>query len=412
MSGFIFNNFVKGSGLVAEHIQGGATVAAYSVVYINATGRWVTADADALATMPVVGLATEPLRVGQRGRVLVQGFASSNTWTWTPGALLYASTVAGGLTETEPVGVGDVVQEIGIAFSATEIYFNGAGLGSSASGGGTVLAGATAYVGSEPTLAGYANYFYTGDYGTHTLLFAAAVDYVGVLGGGSISVEAMTYTGILVVDEDEVEVYGQGWDTYISGAAAGHAIAVSGARCIITDLRVSTTGGATNNFDGVNVTGSDCTVDRIWVSDSDRHGVFVNGAGGKIQHNLIESVDDNGVSIGATGDSTIVSNNEIDTTGADGILVDADGENCVVNGNKITAWTGEAIDDNSLTSSVGNDNWAGAGSYQVQTGVIAEPTVTAGGAWEGRIIQVENSDEARYFQWTYKNAGWRGVESL
>jgi len=193
MSGHILNNFVKGSGLVAEHIQGGATVAAYSVVYINATGRWVTADADALATMPVVGLATEPLRVGQRGRVLVQGFASSNTWTWTPGALLYASTVAGALTETAPVGVGDVVQEIGIAFSATEIYFNGAGLGSSASGASNTLEGETAFVGFDVTKSGYVNYFLC-DGTADDVQIQEAVDYVYGLGGGIVQLESGTYS--------------------------------------------------------------------------------------------------------------------------------------------------------------------------------------------------------------------------
>ena len=124
MSGFILNNFVKGSGLVAEHIQGGATIAAYSVVYINAAGQWAAADADLAATMPVVGLATEPLRVNQKGRVLLQGFAASNTWTWVPGGVIYASATVGALTQTKPAGAGDIVQVVGYAVSATLIYFD------------------------------------------------------------------------------------------------------------------------------------------------------------------------------------------------------------------------------------------------------------------------------------------------
>lgn len=428
------SDLAKGAGLYTEHIQGGGAVTAYSVVYVDATGRWVDADADAVATMPVVGLATEPLSIGQKGRVLQQGYANLNTWTWTPGGLLYASTTAGELTQTPPVGPGDVVQEIGVAITATMIYFDGAGLGGTGSAGaGTLLAGATAYVGSEATLAGYANYFYTGDYGTHTLLLAAAIDYVGTLGGGSISLEAMTFTGVLVVDEDEVEVYGQGWDTYINGATTGDAIDVSGDRCVIRDLQCGTTAGGANDYDGIAISGTDCLIDNVFVNgsdarcihvangytritncylyDSDLENVYANSPS-IITGNELEQSGTYGVRIGASGDATVVSNNVIVTTGNDGVLIDADAENCVVDGNHITGWTGEAIDDDSLTSSIGNDNWAGGGSYQIQTGIIAEPTVTAGGAWEGRIIQVENSDEARYFQWCYKNGGWRGVEYL
>ena len=77
MSGFILNDFVKGSGLVCEHLQGAATIAAYNLVYVDAAGQWAAADASLAATMPAIGLATEPLRVNQKGRVLQQGYAVS-----------------------------------------------------------------------------------------------------------------------------------------------------------------------------------------------------------------------------------------------------------------------------------------------------------------------------------------------
>jgi len=74
--------------------------------------------------MPVIGLATEPLTANQKGRVLHQGWAASNTWTWTPGAVIYASDVAGALSQT----AGTVAQVVGMAVSATMMYFDGAGL--------------------------------------------------------------------------------------------------------------------------------------------------------------------------------------------------------------------------------------------------------------------------------------------
>lgn len=41
----------------------------------------------------------------------------------TPGATYYLSTTAGGVTSTPPSGSGNVVQEIGVALSSTELIF-------------------------------------------------------------------------------------------------------------------------------------------------------------------------------------------------------------------------------------------------------------------------------------------------
>ncbi len=129
MSGFETNDFIRGSGIIAGHIQGGATIAAYTTVTVNGNSQWVNTDADNVDTMPVMGLAMETLRANKKGRVLIQGFTNNNDWTWTPGALLYASTTTGELTENPPTGINDVVQEIGKAVTATFIYFSGSGLG-------------------------------------------------------------------------------------------------------------------------------------------------------------------------------------------------------------------------------------------------------------------------------------------
>ena len=74
--------------------------------------------------MPVLGLATEGLSANQKGKVLQQGWASSNTWAWAAGGVLYASDTAGALTQV----AGTVAQAVGMAVSATMIYFDGAGL--------------------------------------------------------------------------------------------------------------------------------------------------------------------------------------------------------------------------------------------------------------------------------------------
>jgi len=124
MSGFELNNYRKGSGFTVNHLQAGAAVPAYNVVYLDAAGQWQLADADAVATMPTVGVTMEALVAGNLGRVLLIGLCGLNAWTWTPGAILYASTTAGGMTETAPTGTGDQRQALAQAISATHIYFN------------------------------------------------------------------------------------------------------------------------------------------------------------------------------------------------------------------------------------------------------------------------------------------------
>jgi len=118
------SDLATGAGLYTEHVDGGEAVAAYSLVYVDANGRWSLADASTVATMPVLGLATEALRAGFKGKVLQQGYANSNTWAWVAGGVIYASDVAGGLSQV----AGTVAQVVGMAITGTLIYFDGAGL--------------------------------------------------------------------------------------------------------------------------------------------------------------------------------------------------------------------------------------------------------------------------------------------
>lgn len=118
------SNLATGAGLYTEHIQGAEAVPAYSLVYVTAGGQWGLADASTAITMPVLGLATESLSANQKGKVLQQGWANYNGWTWAPGAVIYASDATGGLSQTS----GTVAQVVGMAVTSTLIYFDGAGL--------------------------------------------------------------------------------------------------------------------------------------------------------------------------------------------------------------------------------------------------------------------------------------------
>jgi len=129
----------EGSGFTYNG-RGGATCISFTLVYLGGSDYWYPADADAAATMPVLGLVIGGLTIGDRGKILLKGLVNNNAWAWTPGVPLYASTVAGELTETEPVGPGDVSQMVAYSITATTIYFS-PGFGGGASGSQINLGG-------------------------------------------------------------------------------------------------------------------------------------------------------------------------------------------------------------------------------------------------------------------------------
>lgn len=93
----------------------------YALLTPNSSGALVLADADALSTMPGFCLA---LAAGTGAvDVLLDGFITNSAWTWTPRGILYASTTAGAMTQTAPSGYQDQVQVVGIAITATTIFF-------------------------------------------------------------------------------------------------------------------------------------------------------------------------------------------------------------------------------------------------------------------------------------------------
>jgi hypothetical protein len=102
------------SGIVVPWTVSGLTFG--QCVYHNTTAHTVAlADADAVGTMPCVGMY-----VGTN-KVLTHGIARQDTWAWTIGSRIYVG-VDGNPTVTAPSGTGDYVQIIGIAVSADEIF--------------------------------------------------------------------------------------------------------------------------------------------------------------------------------------------------------------------------------------------------------------------------------------------------
>ncbi len=96
-----------------------------AALYMAGDGNLDEADADAAATMPVRCLAVET-STGSK-KVLLRGFIRDDSWTWTPGGTIFASTTLGGMTQTAPSGSGDQVQVLGFATHADRMFFNPSG---------------------------------------------------------------------------------------------------------------------------------------------------------------------------------------------------------------------------------------------------------------------------------------------
>ena len=93
------------------------------LVYVSGNGTVGKADADAVAKMPAIGLAVEAINANNPGPLLLQGMFRDDTFNFTAGNRLFASTTDGGITATVPSGSNDVAQAVGVALSDDVIYF-------------------------------------------------------------------------------------------------------------------------------------------------------------------------------------------------------------------------------------------------------------------------------------------------
>ena len=113
------------TGIVFSFIAG-ATLAIGDVVYMHTDGEVAKADADAVTSMPAIGICVGAGTDGNAVDVLVQGIMHDTSAfdTFTVGADIFVSTTAGAVTATAPSGSGDTVQKVGVALHADMVYFN------------------------------------------------------------------------------------------------------------------------------------------------------------------------------------------------------------------------------------------------------------------------------------------------
>lgn len=104
-----------------------STTAAGAPVYLSAADTVDLADASALSTAKVIGLAYAAASAGGAGTLVSEGIVSVANWTsvigaasLTAGAEYYLSETTGQLTTTAPTTAGACVVRVGIALSTTD----------------------------------------------------------------------------------------------------------------------------------------------------------------------------------------------------------------------------------------------------------------------------------------------------
>lgn len=112
-----------GIGADTQAIVASEALAAGDLVNIYSNGGTPNArKADATNGRRAMGFVTAAVSNGANATVYFEGSISGKTGL-TIGAPQYLSATAGGTTETAPTTAGQIVQEIGVATSATSISF-------------------------------------------------------------------------------------------------------------------------------------------------------------------------------------------------------------------------------------------------------------------------------------------------
>lgn len=164
-----------------------------------------------------------------------------------------------------------------------------------------------------------------------------------------------TYAEAIIISGDNIILMGAGWSTIIDASTINHAIRPNGNFCTVRDLQCKTTQGEGNNFNGVRIGGANNLVHNVYVSSADNAGIAFVGEFGIASNCLVKNTDGFGIEFASTSDNSQAVANVVDTTGDDGVNININAENCLVVANRITNWTNEAIDDDSGTSTVGNN---------------------------------------------------------
>jgi len=112
-TGFVITGAIAGEGISFPDL-----------CYLKSDGKYWKADANAKATTEGdLLIALETLIANETGRFFKYGYVRDDSWSFTPGVILYVGTNSGTITATKPTAVGDCVRQIGNAYTASIIAF-------------------------------------------------------------------------------------------------------------------------------------------------------------------------------------------------------------------------------------------------------------------------------------------------
>jgi len=114
------------TGNTTDSFAAGYSSAIGDLVFFGSAGKWLEADADAVATCKgLMGIALEAKTDTQAMKVALPGsMVRLDAWNWTVGDTLYAGETLGAMQNTIPTGADAIIKVVGFALSADVIYFN------------------------------------------------------------------------------------------------------------------------------------------------------------------------------------------------------------------------------------------------------------------------------------------------
>ena len=94
-----------------------------NVCYLKSDGKYYKADADSSIWVPASVIALGTINTDVKGLFFKSGEITNPAWSFTTGQILYLSASVGEITASPPETVGDQIQILGYAKSATKIDF-------------------------------------------------------------------------------------------------------------------------------------------------------------------------------------------------------------------------------------------------------------------------------------------------
>ena len=174
--------------------------------------------------------------------------------------------------------------------------------------------------------------------------FHSAEDAIDA-GHKSVFIRKGTYPPFQV-NQSGCVIQGEGPETVIDGADIRHAIEVSQGFTTIRDLKVRTTPGAGNGYDGVkDNSGGFNLYERLYCLESDSNGFEIDSSSSisTVRDCVLYSAID-GIKVYSNGSWTLVMGCYLANTGAQGIYFDSSADNSLAVANRCNSNTGAGIE--------------------------------------------------------------------